>query len=336
MYLTKSKILALAFFLPPCATHAACALSSGLSAGTVNFTLPAMTTSLNPSDSGPIEIARITVDKSEMASAMNMSVTSDIWDDCSTSNLIWSVLRSTQSGSSPASTGYIQTGIDNLYMYLYNDSGLISSVRTPSTSGGDYSRTMSNIGTRTWTTLGDSTLVLYQTGPVRKGGVVPGGSLATLKLSDGGTIMNMTMSAFTVNVLGCSITTPTVFVPMEGNTFASSFTGIKSTVGNTSFTIDADCDSGLLPTLTFSGTTNSDDETIFELTNKTNADAATGVGVQIKYKSNSITNNVAVSLDETQINGLISFPFTANYIQTLDKVTAGKVSSTLTYTLSYQ
>lgn len=336
MHLNKTKFFVLTVFLMPCVTHAACALSSGLSAGTVNFVLPAMTTSLSPSDSGPKEVARVTIDKSEMASAMNMSVTTDIWSDCNSSSLVWTPLRNTLSGNSPNKSGYIETGIDNLFMYLYNSSGLITSVLTPATSGAEYSRSMTTIGSRTWTTLGDTTLVLYQTGPIRKGGVVPGGSLATLKLSDGGAIMNMAMSAFTVDVLGCSITTPTVFVPMEGNTFISSFSGVNSTVGDTEFTIDADCDSGLLPTLTFSGTTDGSDDTIFELTNKSDANAATGVGVQVKYKSNAITNNVAVSLEQTQTDGLVSFPFTANYIQTEDKVTAGKVSTSVTYTLSYQ
>lgn len=338
------KVAALIACLAPGIAQATCALATDANTGSVTFTLPAMTTSINPSDSGSVEIARTSVSSGDLASAMNMSTSTLIWSDCLSDTLVWTPLRDTIAGSSPASvaTGYIETGIDNLYMYMYGGTSGFTGFRTPLTTGAEYVRSSTTIGNAsvqslTWGTgLGDIYLVLYQTGPIRKGGTIPAGSLAELKLGSGLQIMNMYLNEYTVNVLGCSITTPLVSVEMDRNTFVTSFTGVGSTAGDTSFAIEADCDSGLLPTLTFEGTTDSSDESIFAFTNQGDDGAASGLGVQIKYNGTAITNNVAVNLAQTKVEGATSFPFTANYIQTGSSVGAGNVSTSLTYTLSYQ
>lgn len=322
--------------------EATCALASGGTTGNVTFTLPPMTASLNPSDNGPQEVARATISSDTLAAAMNISSGTLIWNNCLNSSLSWTPLRDTVAGVSPNNSGYIKTGIDNLYLYLYGGTSGFTGVRTPLASGSEYTRSTTTIGNSevqslTWGTgLGDMTLVLYQTGPVRKGGTIAAGPLAEMKLAAGIQIMNMFMSEYTINVLGCAITTPTVSVEMDRNTFVTSFSGAGSTAGETPFAIEANCNSGILPTLTLEGPLDGSDASVFAFTNKNEDGAASGLGVQVKHKGSAITNGVAVNLDETQVEGVTSFPFTANYIQTGSSVGAGNVATSLTYTFSYQ
>lgn len=318
-------------------THAACAFANGDKTGSVNFALPALTQSLNPSDTGPRLLSSVTVPAATLASAMGISSTVAVWGGC-TGNLVWNPLLPAIAGNSPNLSGYMSTGIDNLYLYMYAGSqttGNFGAFVTPSTSGTTWSRALSTIhgSIPPWSIMGDVVLALYQTGPIRQGGIIPAAAIAELQVSDGLQVMNMSMSAITVNVLACSITTPVVNVQMPAF-YRSSFTGVGSTTAATDFRIGANCDSGVMPTITFSGQTSSGTTDVFAI--NSGSGAATGVGVQLLYGGSTVNQNTAVVMSTTTAAGTTEFPFSTRYIQTENTVTSGHADATITFTLSYK
>ena len=317
--------------------NAVCAFANGAHAGSVNFALPALTQSLNPSDTGPRLLSSVTVPAASLASAMGISYSVAVWEGCS-GNLIWNPLLPSIAGTSPNYSGYLSTGIDNLYLYMYAGSqttGNFGPFVTPSTSGIPWSRSLSTIhgGIPSWSIMGDVVLALYQTGPIRQGGVIPAATIAELQVSDGLQVMNMSMSAITVNVLACSITTPVVNVQMPAF-YRSSFTSVGSTTAATDFRIGANCDSGVMPTITFSGQTSSGTTDVFAI--NSGSGAATGVGVQLLYGGSTVNQNTAVVMSTTTAAGTTEFPFSTRYIQTENTVTSGHADATITFTLSYK
>lgn len=317
--------------------QAACAFANGAHSGNITFALPALTQPVNPSDTGPRQLSSVTQSAASLASAMGISASVAVWGGC-TGNLIWNPLLASTAGTSPHSSGYISTGIENLYLYLYAGSqttGKFGPFVTPATSGGAWSRTLSTIHATVppWSIMGDMVLVLYQTGPIRQGGVIPAGPLAELKVSDGLQVMNMSMSAITVDVLACSITTPVVNVHMP-SVYKNSFTGIGSTTVPTEFKIGANCDSGVMPTVTFSGQGSSDTTDTFAI--NSGSEAASGLGIQLLYSGNPVKQNEAVEMKTIAASGVTEFPFSARYIQTANTVTSGKADATITFTLQYK
>lgn len=318
-------------------TYAECAFANGAKTGSVNFALPALTQSLNPSDTGPRLLSSVTVPAATLASAMGISSSVAVWEGC-TGNLVWNPLLPAIAGSSPNRSGYMSTGIDNLYLYMYAGSqttGAFGDFVTPSTSGTAWSRSLSTIhGTiPPWSIMGDVVLALYQTGPIRQGGIIPAAAIAELQVTDGLQVMNMSMSAITVNVLACSITTPVVNVQMPAF-YKSSFTGVGSTTTTTDFRIGANCDSGVMPTITFSGQTSNGTTDVFAI--NSGSEAATGVGVQLLYGGSTVNQNTAVVMNTTTTAGTTDFPFSARYIQTDDTITPGQANATITFTLNYK
>ena len=141
------------------------------------------------------------------------------------------------------------------------------------------------------------------------------------------------MSAITVNVLACSITTPVVNVQMP-SFYKSSFTGVGSTTIATDFKIGANCDSGVMPTITFSGQTSRGTTDVFAI--NSSSGSASGIGVQLLYGGSVLNQNTAVAMNTTTAAGTTEFPFSARYIQTDNTVTSGQADATITFTLSYK
>lgn len=71
-------------------TYAACTFANGAKTGSVNFALPALTQSLNPSDTGPRLLSSVTVPAATLASAMGISSTVAVWGDVQET---WSGIR---------------------------------------------------------------------------------------------------------------------------------------------------------------------------------------------------------------------------------------------------
>jgi type 1 fimbria pilin len=118
---------------------------------------------------------------------------------------------------------------------------------------------------------------------------------------------------------------------------ATAFTGNGSTAGQQLFQLQLNCISGKNLSITLSTTNGFGAATLGVISNTTGTGYATNVGVQILQQNGStaVTFNKAISEGATQ-NGTMNLPFFAQYYQTSNtSVTAGNVSATATYTLTY-
>lgn len=186
-------------------------------------------------------------------------------------------------------------------------------------------------------------LQLVITGPVPGGNqTFPTGQLATWDFTLGGGKI-FTVDTFSIVGSGsvhiiqpCVVTVDptTVTLPPVA---VSTFTGIASTVGTVSFQINlANCQTGTQLSITLSTVNPQGATSVIKNTASAPLSPATGVGVQLlDATSTPITFDTAIP--EGTISGsAVDLPFAARYYQTAPAVTAGAVSATATYTLSYQ
>ncbi|WP_114239620.1 fimbrial protein [Dyella sp. C9] len=114
----------------------------------------------------------------------------------------------------------------------------------------------------------------------------------------------------------------------------SAFTGVGSTAGTTAFSIGLSCPNGANNvSVTLTGTNPSSTANGVLLPT---SGGAGGVGVQVLNQSGTaITWGTAISFGKAAA-GNVTLPFFARYYQTTSPVSAGKVSGTATFTMSYQ
>lgn len=182
---------------------------------------------------------------------------------------------------------------------------------------------------------------LVVTGKVSSG-VLPSGELATMAVNDtnGNVKVGYTMSLVSSNVtaLSCSITSGGGLTFPFGNVLASQFTSIgKTSDENITAGIKMDCDANANINLTLSGVKNPDssDDSILSLSNQGQIGVAAGIGVQLLYNGTPIKLNKMLYLKQSA-GGQETFPITARYIQTKEKVKAGSANATATLDITYQ
>lgn len=234
--------------------------------------------------------------------------------------------------------GYLETGIDNLYIWAFTTGGSTSSFKFPTAGGGEFIRTASsiNLGSPRWKDIGNMTFVLQRVGPVTQGGIVAAKTLATWRTSDGLPIMDIKLNAFTVNVQGCSVSTKNVAVPM-GTVHRSKFNGVSSTAGHGEGNIALQCEAAVAPTVTFSGTRDSETSAeILALNNLGDANVASGVGIQMLYKDTPITLDDPIALGKLSGPTAVNIPFTARYYQTASPIKGGDANATAYFTINYE
>lgn len=122
---------------------------------------------------------------------------------------------------------------------------------------------------------------------------------------------------------------------------AASFTGVGSTAGDTGFQLALTCQAGT--TVNVSMRSGTADAAHVGVVNSANGSGfASGVGVQVLDRNGTPmpigggsggSTRVAVGVSPS---GTMRIPFSARYFQTGAPVTAGKVSATVTFTLTYQ
>ncbi|MBL5825954.1 fimbrial protein [Serratia fonticola] len=314
--------------------YAACTLINGATAGSLNVSFGVIPT-FNPGSATNVQVATRSFTAATSASAMGIGG-STVFVNCTAGeSLVWGDSSYARLAGSP---GYLKTGIDNLYMNLTTTPGTTSAFAYPTTGGGNFTRTFStiNFGDPRWSDIGGTNVFLRKVGRISQGGVVPGGILAVWRTSDSKTLLTLNLSSFTVNVLGCAVTTPTVSVPM-GTVHRVQFKGVGSTVGNASFSIGMNCDTAISPTVTFSGMPDSNAPgTVLELNNLGGGTTASGVGVQMVYKGTPVTLNSAVSLGTTTSAGLLTMDLNARYYQTASVITGGEANATAYFTIDYE
>lgn len=314
--------------------QAACTLLNGTQAGTLNVSFGTLS-AFNPGDASNTQVASTVFSTSQSASAMGIG-SSTVWLNCTAGeSLVWGDSSYETLAGTP---GYLKTGIDNLYMRLEATGGTATGFVYPITSGANFGRPFNTInsGSPRWADIGTTRVYLQKVGRISQGGVVPGGQLALWRTSDNKTLLTLNLTPFTVNVRGCAVTTPTVSVPM-GTVHRVQFKGVGSTVGNASFSIGMYCDTAISPTVTFSGTADSNaPDTVLALNNLGGGSTASGVGVQMTYQGNPVTLNSAVSLGRISSAGQLMMNLNARYYQTLPVITGGEANATAYFTIDYE
>lgn len=141
-----------------------------------------------------------------------------------------------------------------------------------------------------------------------------------------------------ITVLACTIPSGTNLAFPIGDVQADQFTQL-GTHSQESSTADLkrDCDANADINVTLTGAQNPDttDDSVPELSNQGDERVAAGIGVQLLYNDTPLELNKMLNLKRSA-GGLESFPITARYIQTKDKVRAGQANATATLNLTYQ
>jgi type 1 fimbria pilin len=150
-----------------------------------------------------------------------------------------------------------------------------------------------------------------------------------------GYFANLTLNSTTVKPAACSAAVNPTVVTLPA-VYATAFTGIGTTTGQTPFNVQLTCSAGTSVAITLA-TANQQTGTNSVIAPTTGSGYAQNVGVQILDKNaNPITFGSVVSADtHTTTNGTNNLAFYARYYQTAAGVTAGNVTATATYTLTY-
>jgi type 1 fimbria pilin len=183
--------------------------------------------------------------------------------------------------------------------------------------------------------VGSSTLKLVKVGNIAPG-VLNQGMVGHTYGDDNVTGLQLILPAVTIVPVACSITNSNIVVPLD-DVLASNFISVSTTVKPKQFNINLNCDAGARVNAVLTGTQNTDTSTagVLQLTGAGSADVATGVGVQILYNNAPLALNNNMVL-KTSTGGQEAFPFTAQYYQTKDSVTAGSANAIATLNLTYQ
>nr|WP_227657198.1 fimbrial protein [Citrobacter amalonaticus] len=123
-----------------------------------------------------------------------------------------------------------------------------------------------------------------------------------------------------------------------GDVQADQFTQLGTHSQQTSTAnLKLDCDADANINVTLTGTQNPDtaDDSVLELSNQGDDKVAAGIGVQLLYNDTPLELNKMLNLKRSA-GDQESFPITARYIQTKDKVRAGQANATATLNLTYQ
>lgn len=313
---------------------ATCTLQNGGKAGSVSISFNAET--FDPGVSAGTQKQTVGISNGTMAAAMGINSSLRIATCTGGESFMMTDSSYTRrTGYSPGGTGYIETGIPNLYMYIVYTPGTATGIKFPTNAGGDYVRTVSSInsGAGRWSDIGNATVYLYQAGRISQGGVVPAGILTRWRTSDGVNMVDIMLNSFTVNVKSCQLTNSSPSVPM-GEVHVSHFNGVGSAAGSKGFTLGMNCDSNIKPTITFTGvSTNAG--TVLPLNNPDATTTARGVGLELLYGQNKVTLGEALSLGATT-SGLNNYAFTARYVQTESTIQAGEANATANFTINYE
>lgn len=315
--------------------YSACQLMGNTKPGTVTVTFP--TQNIGAGTVSATQLFTFDIAGRTSSSSNGIGFVDPILHCDAGENLIWG---NSEFAMVPGSNGYgyLKTGIDNLYIRASTLSGTTSAFNFPTSGGSEFTRTISNInhGQPRWGDIGTMRFFLERVGPVTQGGIIPAKTLATWRTSDGLQIMDIKLNEFTVNVQGCSVSTKTVAVPM-GTVHRSKFNGAGSTAGHGEGNIALQCEAAVAPTVTFSGTRDSEASAeILALNNLGDANVASGVGIQMLYKDTPIALDDPISLGKLSGPMAVSIPFTSRYYQTSSPIKGGDANATAYFTINYE
>ncbi|MTH45503.1 fimbrial protein [Intestinirhabdus alba] len=149
------------------------------------------------------------------------------------------------------------------------------------------------------------------------------------------------LASFTVRRSSCLVGTKSINVPM-GSVNKLEFHGVNSTAGGASFSIPVTCAQSTAVKIGFFGDTSPSNASALALTHQ--PDSASGVGIQLRYGGNTgASQGQVVPFNTPQVPALGQggngetqvYSFDARYIQTDEKITAGKADAMATFNLIY-
>lgn len=130
----------------------------------------------------------------------------------------------------------------------------------------------------------------------------------------------------------CDVTSPANIVVNLGNIHSSHFLGVGTTVPSQDFSIGLNCNGVTNVSLSLNGSAIDANNGVLALS--TDANAATGVGVQISNDAGPFPLNT-MKLLGVYPGGINTIDLTATYIQTAEVITGGSANSSASFTLNY-
>ncbi|WP_368542794.1 fimbrial protein [Enterobacter soli] len=149
------------------------------------------------------------------------------------------------------------------------------------------------------------------------------------------------LASFTVKRTSCMVGSRSILVPM-GTVSQNEFHGIGSRAGSGHFTIPVTCENNTAVKMGFFGDTTPANAQALALTKQ--QDGASGVGIELVYGENTGSaqgQTVEWNTPQVPVLGQVgdsqtqTFGFDARYIQTEEKVVAGKADAMATFNLVY-
>ncbi|WP_315850538.1 fimbrial protein, partial [Yersinia aldovae] len=169
---------------------------------------------------------------------------------------------------------------------------------------------------------------------IKTGNIVSGNSdniIINMKYKQGGktrgSLFSYNIDVFSVKEKSCDILTPEFNVSM-GAVLKSHFTGKNSAIGERAFNIDVRCKGQPQASITWQG--GGTDGVINADTTSTSA----GVGIQILDGDNPLEFNKEIALGNIDTERKLFYK--AKFYQTSDRVSAGSVNATATFTIDYK
>ena len=176
-----------------------------------------------------------------------------------------------------------------------------------------------------------TSLQLVKTGPIASGQSLPSGPLGYWQYDSNQRPEAFTLASPVTIIEACSVNTTPLNVTLPSIS-TSALPAIGSTAGTTGFAISLTCSSGAILSIQFdyAGTSSG----ITGVLTKT-AGTSSGVGVRmLDTNSNPVTFGTPATVGST-VNGQMNLPYYAQYYRT-GAVTAGTLTASATFTLSYQ
>ncbi|CNK02165.1 fimbrial protein [Yersinia aldovae] len=143
----------------------------------------------------------------------------------------------------------------------------------------------------------------------------------------GGSLFSYNINVFSVKEKSCDILTPEFNVSM-GAVLKSHFTGKNSAIGERAFNIDVKCKGQPQASITWQG--GGTDGVI----NADTTSSSAGVGIQILDGDNPLEFNKEIALGYIATEKKLFYK--AKFYQTSDRVSAGSVNATATFTIDYK
>lgn len=304
-------LLAILLWLP-LAAHASCSFTSGTTSN-VNISFASTTITIDPN----LPVGSTLVSSGQFSPSSISQIFCSGFTATGVQNL---------AGSQPSSTSNIfPTGVAGIgYRVTHPDTAnYLPAYPGGSIASGNYQMSVT------------SGLEFVKTGTIAHGSTVNAGTLGYWKYDNNQRIENFNLStALTFVLPSCSVNTSTINVvlPTVSNT---AFNGVGTVAGTTVVPIALTCAPGSQMSIQFD-TANPVSGATGVIAPTTGAGRAQNIGVQLINRNFTPVAFGTPALVGTTPNGPLNLTYYARYYQTATPVTAGTVSATATFTLSYQ